>query len=74
MKFELREIPELTGQRCKIYSILIEGDEKTLFEQFVEENEDKFPNEMNSILKKILSIKQRRGAQDDYLDLKKKAN
>lgn len=71
MKFELREIPQLTGRRCKIYSVLVEGDEKTLFEQFVEENQDEFPNEVSNILKKILSIKQRRGAREDYFRPKK---
>jgi hypothetical protein len=71
MKFELREIPQLTGRRCKIYSVLVEGDEKTLFEQFVEENEDRFPEEVNNILEKILTIKQLEGARDYFFRSKK---
>lgn len=71
MKFELREIPQLTGQRCKIYSVLMEGDEKTLFQQFVEENKTSFPQEVSDIIRKITSISQKRGAKEDYFRPKK---
>ncbi len=71
MKFELREIPQLTGRRCKIYSVLVEGDEQTLFEQFVAENEGRFPKEVNDILNKILAIKQLEGARDYFFRPKK---
>ena len=40
MKFELKEIKQLTGKLCKIYSVQMEGDENTLFEQFLDENEE----------------------------------
>ena len=71
MKFELREIPQLTGHRCKIYSVLVEGDEKTLFQQFVEENKTDFPQEVSDIIRKITSISQKRGAKEDYFRPKK---
>lgn len=74
MKFELREILQLTGQRCKIYSVLMEGDEKTLFQQFVEENKTSFPQEVSDIIRKITSISQKRGAKEDYFRPKKKVN
>jgi hypothetical protein len=71
MKFELKEIYDLSGQRCKIYSVQIEGDEKTLFEQFLEEVADEFPKETDSIFAKLIAIGRYNGAKDHYFRAKK---
>lgn len=71
MKFELKEIKRLTGKRCKIYSVQIEGDEKTLFEQFLEENQEVFPKEVKSIFGTLEIIANRVGAEDLYFRPKK---
>ena len=71
MKFELKEIQQLTGQRCKIYSVLMEGDEKTLFEQFLAENRNDSPQEVKIITSDLIAIGKRFGAQDLYFRPKK---
>jgi hypothetical protein len=71
MKFELKEIEQLSGQRCKIYSVLMEGDEKTLFEQFVVENKDNFPEEVKTIFKDLIAIGHYSSAKDHYFRSKK---
>ena len=71
MKFELREIPQLTGRRCKIYSILVEGDEKTLFDQFADENKIHFPDEIDDIYASLTAIANYFGARDSYFRPKK---
>jgi hypothetical protein len=71
MKFRLIEIPQLTGRRCKIYSVQVDGDEKTLFERFSEENEDDFAEELINILKNLKEISQFNGAKDYYFRPKK---
>lgn len=71
MKFELKEVKQLTGKRCKIYSVQMEGDEKTLFEQFLEENEATFPRELKSIFGTLEIIGSRVGAEDSYFRPKK---
>jgi hypothetical protein len=71
MKFELKEIQQLTGQRCKIYSVLMEGDEKTLFEQFIAENKDNFPEAADDIYASLMAIGRRHGARDYYFRPKK---
>ena len=71
MKFELKEIKQLTGKRCKIYSVQIEGDENTLFEQFLAENRADFPVELKSIANNLMAISQRHGALDFYFRPKK---
>jgi putative component of toxin-antitoxin plasmid stabilization module len=71
MKFELKEIPQLTGRRCKIYSVLIDGEDKTLFNQFLEENENDFPEEVINILKRLNRIGNNDGAKEHYFRPKK---
>ncbi len=71
MKFELKEIKRLTGKRCKIYSVQIEGDKQTLFERFLEENETDFPNEIQNIFDNLTIIGHRAGAEDVYFRPKK---
>ena len=71
MKFELKEIKQLTGKRCKIYSVQVEGDENTLFEQFLAENQEAFPKEVKSIFKDLIAIGQYNGAKDHYFRPKK---
>ena len=71
MKFELKEIKQLTGKRCKIYSVQMEGDENTLFEQFLAKNETKFPDEVQDIFDNITIIGRRAGATDAYFRPKK---
>jgi hypothetical protein len=71
MKFELKEIKPVTGKRCKIYSVHIEGDEKTLFEQFLEENEANFPSEIQNIFDNLTIIGRRTAAEDLYFRPKK---
>ena len=49
MNFELVEIPSLSGDCCQIFSILIEGEEQTLFENFAEEYEEEYVDEIAAI-------------------------
>jgi hypothetical protein len=71
MKFRLQEIEQLSGRRCKIYSVLMEGDEKTLFERFLEENEDDFPEEIDAIFQHLRFIAREHGAKEQYFRPKK---
>ena len=38
MKFEIREVENLTGTKARVYSVILDGEEKTLLEQFFDEN------------------------------------
>jgi hypothetical protein len=71
MKFELKEIKQLTGKRCKIYSVQMEGDENTLFEQFLAENQERFPEAADDIYASLIAIGRRHGARDYYFRPKK---
>ena len=39
MNFEIVEIEEFSGDKAKIYSIMLEGDDDTLLDQFFDENQ-----------------------------------
>lgn len=46
MKFKLIKIKQLSGQKTKIYSILLENESKSLFDRFLEENIEKYKPEL----------------------------
>ena len=39
MNFDIVDIEEFSGRMAKIYSIMLDGDEDTLLDQFFEENQ-----------------------------------
>ena len=56
MKFELVELTRLSGKKATIYSLLVDDEEKTLFDKFIEENDEQFPEEIDSIFDTIKKI------------------
>jgi hypothetical protein len=65
VKFEIVELDEFAGEGATVYSIALEEDEETLFDHFVEENEDLFPEEVDDIVRRIGTIALH-GARLDY--------
>ena len=65
MNFEIEEIKELSGDAASIYSVTIEGEEKTLLEQFFEENAE-YETELNEIADKLSVMGQETGCRWDY--------
>ena len=52
MNLEIIEIGDMTGARAHVYSVILEGEEKTLLEQFFEENKE-HSKDLKKILRKI---------------------
>lgn len=65
MNFDIEEIEELSGDAASIYSVTIEGEEKTLLEQFFEENVA-YETELNEIADKLSVMGQETGCRWDY--------
>ncbi|MBL7696130.1 MAG: hypothetical protein JNK91_14870 [Ferruginibacter sp.] len=61
---------EHSGERAKIYSPLIEGEDSTLYDQFVEENRNKFRKEVANIDERLYTIGHKCGLLDDFFDTK----
>ena len=69
MKFEIVELDEFSGRKASIYSIWIDNIEKTLFDQFVEENENSYMNERGSITDRLELIGNLTGAREQFFKL-----
>ena len=65
MNFDITEIAELSGEAAHIYSITLSGEEKTLLEQFFDENTE-YEDELNVIAEKIYIMGHDTGCRRDY--------
>ena len=56
MKYELIKIDELSGNKASIYSVIIDEDDSSLFEKFIDENIDLHLSEINNITQRLKTI------------------
>ncbi len=61
MKFEIVELNRLSGRKATVYSLIIDDDEVTLFDKFVDENDEQFPDEIDSIFETLNKIGKKYG-------------
>lgn len=69
MNFKLEKIVELSGAKASVYSVLLQGEETSLFEQFLTENETKYPEEVEDIVKRLFAIGKDVGAREQFFKL-----
>lgn len=55
-----------SGSEAKVYSIIPEGEEETLFEKFVDENLVSYKEEIKDILKRLKQIGHKTGARESF--------
>lgn len=65
MKLEIREIENLTGAKARVYSVILDGEENTLLEQFFDENV-KYTHDLKKVLYKIYVMAQNTGCRKSY--------
>ena len=66
MKLRLVKLDKLSGQKTQVYSIIIDDDDKNLFEHFLEENSQNHRNELLEILTRINNIANKEGAKEYF--------
>jgi hypothetical protein len=66
LNYEIVEMETFSGSEAKIYSIIPEGEEETLFEKFVDENVAAFKYEVQDILKRLKLIGHKTGARESF--------
>lgn len=49
-----------------VYTVLLDGDETSLFDYFLSENAEKYPDEVQSILKRLREIGSSTGAREKF--------
>lgn len=69
MKYKLVEIPELSGNKATIYTVIDCSDNKTLFDYFLEENGDLHLSEIKDIIVRLKVIGEKTGAREQFFKL-----
>ncbi len=67
MKISLVELEELTGEKIRVYSLIIGEDDLTIYDRFLEENQEQFENEVVDITNRIEVIAKHTGLRDDFI-------
>ena len=65
MNFDIVDIEEFSGRMAKIYSIMLDGDEDTLLDQFFEENQQ-YEEELKEIVTKLKIMGSSTGCRIQY--------
>lgn len=71
MKFKLVKLPLLSGKKASLYSIVMEDDKDTLFDQFIRSNINEHQKEIEQIFASLDAMGKRVGVQDIYFRKKK---
>ncbi|HEX9513994.1 MAG TPA: hypothetical protein VF939_26060 [Puia sp.] len=66
MKYEIVEIDELSGGEATIYSVIMEGDNVTLFDRFVQENATEYRREVSFIIDRLQEIGNTTGTREKF--------
>lgn len=65
MGFEITEITDFSGDKARIYSVLLDGESSTLLEQFFEENQH-HEKDLKRMLYKIKSMSDHTGCKREF--------
>ena len=66
MKYRIVELTNFTGNAATIYSIVLNDDNKTLFDKFIEEHLNSFKNEIIFILDRLETMGNETGARNSF--------
>ncbi len=70
MNYDIVELEEFSGTRATIYSVILDGDDLTLFDHFVDENKDAYRSEIKFILNRIEEMNHSTGAREKFFKTK----
>ena len=65
MNFEIIEMKNLTGAKARVYSVILDGEENTLLEQFFNENIE-YKDDLKKVLYKIHTMAQNTECRKSY--------
>ena len=69
MKSKLVKLEHITGNKPTIYSVWFDDIKKTSFDLFLNENINVFKSELNSIIKRLVTIGNTTGAREEYFKI-----
>ena len=65
MDFKIQEMADLSGEKAKIYSVVLEGDDQTLLEHFFEDNQC-YGEDLRKVLDKIRTMANSTGCRREF--------
>ena len=66
MKCKLVKLLNFTGDEASIYSVVLDDEKETLFENFIKENKNSFSSEIKDILIRLETIGHKTGARESF--------
>jgi hypothetical protein len=69
VKYEIVELPEFSGRKATIYSVILGNDNVTLLDHFVQENAIKFKDEVDDIMNSLEEINNVTGVREKFFKL-----
>ena len=69
MEVKLVRIEQYSGDKAIFYSVIVDGEDETLFEKFLKENIGSFKGELINIDHRIRAMNEKYGAQEDFFKL-----
>jgi hypothetical protein len=69
MRIQLVKIEQLSGKQASIYSVIYDNDQISLFDKFINENQNSFISELSSILVRLRVIGKKTGARESFFKL-----
>lgn len=66
MKFEIVELIDFSGYKAGIYTVVINREPLSIFDNFIKENISIFPEEIDDILSKIETIGHKTGGREHF--------
>ena len=70
MNYEIVELENFSGNKTTVYSVMLQGEDITLFDHFVQENVKVFRAELKSIIAILEAIGYKTGARETFFKLK----
>lgn len=69
MKYKLKKLPHLSGNKATIYSVVIDDNDKSLYELFLAENFTSHISEIAFINKRLQTIGKKTGAREGFFKM-----
>ncbi|MCF8381844.1 MAG: hypothetical protein K9H49_19905 [Bacteroidales bacterium] len=70
MKCRIVKIEKLSGTQTSLYSVILDDENRTLFDIFLNENKNLFKSELLDILMRLNTIAHKTGAREQFFKLK----
>ena len=67
--FEIIELKQLAGDRCKIYTVRMAGESCSVFERFIKEYFENYQEEVVDIYNRLKFMAQEAGAREQYFKM-----